>query len=124
MTHHAASFPYYAPIEARPLARDERAIMDRLLSSEDAEYKRQLHGLQVVGRCGCMACPTIFFLPHKQGEIEQDLVSMVGMDATGPVAAVLMQKAGALSQLEFYSVDGHYPWSTPPASSLQSMGHA
>lgn len=118
MTHSSPSFPFFAPVESRPLSSDERAVLDRLLSSADAKYKRQVDALAVVGRCGCLVCPTIFFVPHNQGDVEQDLVSMIGLDATGPVGAVLTQKGGVLSQLEFYSVDGHDPWSMPDSQSL------
>ena len=48
-------------------------------------------------------------------------MTMAGKDdADGLVAAVLIEKAGTLSQLEFYSVDGHDPWGTPSAETLVS----
>nr|WP_271009071.1 hypothetical protein [Paucibacter sp. B51] len=44
---------------------------------------------------------------------------MAGKDeAGGLVAAVLVAKEGALSQLEFYSVDGHDPWGIPNVETL------
>ena len=70
--------------------------------------------------CGCGECPTVFFQVHQQGDAESDLVTAQGRDESGGlVAAVLLEKNGALSQLEFYSIDGHSPWSAPKAATLE-----
>jgi hypothetical protein len=122
MTHTSRSFPFFIPVEPRQPSLDERAVIDRLLFTAAPEYQQQARGLVVVGRCGCMTCPTIFFLPHEDGDVDQDLTSMIGADAMGTVGAILMHKAGVLSQLEFYSADGHNPWTIPLASSLNPTG--
>jgi hypothetical protein len=85
----------------------------------EGKFKSQLSELFVVGRCGCERCSTIFFQTHAEGDRERDLVSFAGRDSTGGyVAAVLREKEGALSQLEFYSIDGHEPWFIPELETL------
>lgn len=114
-----SAFPFFAPVEPRALSEAERSVLERLATGLDAKYKAQLPGLVVVGRCGCGRCPTIFFRPHTEGDRERDLVSFSGQDSTGGlVAAALLENEGALSQLEFYSIDGHDPWFIPEAKSL------
>ena len=111
--------PFFAPTPSRPLTEVEQSVIERLAVELDEHYKSQLPRLVVVGRCGCSKCPTIFFQSHEPGDQERDLVSLVGQDSTGGlVAAVLLEKQGNLSQLEFYSVDGHDPWFIPAADSL------
>ena len=91
-----------------------------MLSKVPPQFLPQLERLAVVGRCGCGECPTVFFQKHEVGDREQDLLHAVGRDETGGlVGAVLLEKAGLLSQLEFYSVDGHSPWRAPLAESLE-----
>lgn len=104
----------------RSLSFEEVAIVEKLLIGQAENYISQAKRLVVVGRCGCGVCPTIFFQPHADGEHERDLISHIGKDLGGGlVSAVLMEKNGLLSQLEFYSVDGHTPWSLPNAESLE-----
>lgn len=75
--------------------------------------------LKVVGRCGCGECPTVFFERHHAELAEYELSTYSGVDAEGGlVAAVLLQAEGRLSQLEFYSIDGHEPWFAPQAGQL------
>jgi len=113
--------PSFIPVESRALRPEERGVVERLLREQEPGYKTQLQTLSVVGRCGCGNCPTVFFQVHAQGDRERDLVSLVGRDSTGGlVGAVLLEKQGLLSQLEFYSVDGHNPWSIPAEDSLAS----
>src|SRR5438132_616153 len=120
MSHDPAAFPFFMPVTARSLTDEERAVLERLAEEVSPEYRAQVPNLQVVGRCGCGNCPTIFFVPSTKADRENDLVTRAGKDRTGGlVAAVLLQKAGRLSQLEFYSVDGHAPWYVPAANSLQ-----
>jgi hypothetical protein len=119
-TDSAPSFPFYISTESRPLSESERSVVLHLLSKLDAPYQDQVSGLSVVGRCGCGKCPTVFFLPHAKGDDEHDLVSYIGRDTSGGlVAAVLTEKSGRLSQLEFYSVDGHDPIEIPIPESLE-----
>ena len=119
-TTSAPSFPFYISTESRPLSELERSVVLRLLSGLNASYKDQVSAISVVGRCGCGACPTVFFLPHAKGDDEHDLVSYIGRDRSGGlVAAVLTEKGGQLSQLEFYSVDGHDPIEIPIPESLE-----
>lgn len=114
-----SAVPFFAETEPRALSEAERSVVERLATSLDERYKSQLPSLVVVGRCGCGRCPTIFFRPHTEGVRERDLVSFSGRDSTGGlVAAVLLENQGTLSQLEFYSIDGHDPWFIPEAKSL------
>ena len=120
MTHGKPAFPFFLRTEPRPLSSEEHSVLERLLAAQAPEYRRQLATLTVVGRCGCGVCPTVFFLAHEPGDSERDIVAYTGKDVTGGiVAAVLLVKQGLLSQLEFYSVDGHDPWHVPKASSLE-----
>ncbi|WP_200229852.1 hypothetical protein [Rubrivivax gelatinosus] len=115
-----ASFPFFVSLDPRPLSAQERAIVERLLREQPLRYSEQAGALKVVGRCGCGACPTVFFQPDNDGDCESDLVTMAGKDgADGLVAAVLLEKEGVLSQLEFYSVDGHDPWGIPNVETLE-----
>jgi hypothetical protein len=114
-----SKFPFFIPIEPRQLSERETALLNHLVTGQTSNFAKQIGDLQVVGRCGCGACPTIFFLPYQQGESEADLVTRVGTDSFGGLTAVvLLVKAGALSQLEFYSADGHEPWDVPNVHSL------
>jgi len=87
----------------------------------------QLEGLRVVGRCGCGACPTVFFEEHRPDKPYRDVALYSGRDASGGLVGVaLMESHGRLSQLEFYSVDGHERWAVPEPSSIEptDKGHA
>jgi hypothetical protein len=120
MAHAEPSIPFFVPTDARPLTQEECLVVRRLLRDQGLEYISQLDGLTVVGRCGCGECPTIFFQAHAHGDKERDLVSCIGKDADdGLVGAVLLVKDGLLSQLEFFSIDGHEPWSAPRPESLE-----
>jgi len=121
MANNHPSFPFFTQVERRSLAPEERAVVERLLRDLSDDYRVQLTGLKVVGRCGCRKCPTIFFQPHAKGDRERDIASCAGTDSSGGrVGAVLLEKNGLLSQLEFFSVDGHDPWSIPDADSLEA----
>ena len=87
MAHTDPAFPYFTPTERRPLAPDERAVIERLAQNLGTNYKTQLAGLEVVGRCGCGNCPTIFFQPHTKGEGERDIASYAGTDSSVAVSA-------------------------------------
>jgi len=120
MSNSRAPFPFFIPVEPRALSEREVAIVERLVKAQASRYLEQISALRVVGRCGCGRCPTVFFLHHQQGDREADLATMAGKDDTGGLtAAVLLEKEGVLSQLEFYSVDGHDPWEAPSAESLE-----
>jgi hypothetical protein len=94
--------------------------LERLVEGLPEHYRLQAKELQVVGRCGCGKCPIIFFEAHVQGDREGSLISYAGRDSTGGlVGAVLMDKNGRLSQLDFYSIDGHEPWHIPEAETLE-----
>ena len=120
MASNTSPFPYFIPTDIRKLSSEELAIVEKLLIGQAENYKSQAQRLVVVGRCGCGDCPTVFFQPHTDGDSEHDLISHVGKDLGGGlVSAVLMEKNGLLSQLDFYSEDGHAPWSLPIAESLE-----
>ena len=115
-------FPFFIATPARDLSVEERETVRKLLERADPKFSEQVGKLRVVGRCGCGLCPTIFFEPDEPEVREQDLSSYVGRDREGGiVAAMLMQKQGRLSQLEFYSVDGHDPWFPPRARDLEPL---
>ena len=120
MAHSNSTLPFFAPTEPRPLSQTEHAIVAAIVANENPELQEQLRSLSVIGRCGCGACPTVFFQSHEAGEREREIASYSGKDASGGVVGVLLwEKNGRLSQLEFYSVDGHEPWAIPEVSSLQ-----
>lgn len=120
MAEYPPAFPYFIAVEPRALSEAERTLTERMLRDLNPKYKAQLAKLLVVGRCGCGHCPTIFFQPHQQGETEHDLVAFAGPDASGGMTgAVLMEKNGVLSQLDFYSIDAHEPLSMPLLETLE-----
>ena len=115
-----SGFPFFVATPVRDLTVLERATVLKLLEEAAPAYQEQVARLQVVGRCGCGQCPTVFFQAHEPGAQEQDLSTYSGMDKEGGiVAAVLLHKEGRLSQLEYYSVDGHDPWHPPKAKDLK-----
>jgi hypothetical protein len=112
-------FPFFIATPARDLSVEERETVIKLLEAAESSFSEQIGQLRVVGRCGCRRCPTVFFEPHEPNVHEQDLSTYAGKDkAGGIVGAVLMQRQGRLSQLEYYSVDGHDPWYPPAAQNL------
>jgi hypothetical protein len=113
-------FLFFVATPVRDLTIEEREVVLKLLESADRHYVSQVAELRVVGRCGCGRCPTVFFAFHESGVQESDLSTYAGTDVQGGLtAAVLLQKQGRLSQLEFYSIDGHDPWFAPKACDLQ-----
>ena len=122
MNSRAPAFPFFIATPVRDLNIEERETVSKLLEGADPTFSAQVDKLRVVGRCGCGMCPTIFFEADEPGIHEHDLCSYAGRDREGGiVAAVLMQKQGRLSQLEFYSVDGHDPWYPPRAQDLEPL---
>lgn len=114
---------YFLAVPKRAPTAHELALLRRLLQGQDAVFREQLDRLCVVGRCGCGKCPTIFFRPHAPGFSEADLVSLVGVDEQGGlVGVVLLHDDDTLTQMEFYSVDGHAPWSAPKPEGLKPFG--
>ncbi|MBN9409184.1 MAG: hypothetical protein J0H69_08550 [Burkholderiales bacterium] len=123
MGERAAPFPFFVPLAKRPLTGDEREAVRYLLAEQADFLKGQVEQLEVVGRCGCRVdCPTIFFREYVQGDQEQELSSLQGLDSAGGlVGAILFQKQGLLSQLDIFSIDGHVPWSVPTAASFEPL---
>ena len=120
MKSEVPKFPFFVATPVRELSEKERETVIKLLEATDAGFSDQVATLRVVGRCGCGQCPTVFFEPDEPGVREQDLSTYAGKDKYGGiVGAVLMQKHGRLSQLEYYSVDGHDPWCPPAAQDLE-----
>jgi|GEM_PF-2450179 len=100
--------PYFIATQERPLSHEEYSIVEQLLNINGEQFRGQLSGLVVVGRCGCEICPTIFFAPYQSGNDEQEVSALAGFDSNHQsVVAVLIQDGGVLTQLEFYSPDGH-----------------
>jgi hypothetical protein len=112
--------PFFVATEHRCISQAEREVLLRILQDGHSAHLALVEQLQVVGRCGCGACPTIFFQPHAQSEHETEVASYWGRDeANAPVGVLLWEKHGRPSQLEFYSVDGHDPWGIPKAETLE-----
>ena len=110
--------PYFLAIAPRELSEVERATVERLLVKAP-EFAGELSRLKVVGRCGCGACPTVFFREASSRD-EWDVAHSVGQERNGGITGVvLMASSEGLSQLEFYSLDGHDPWGLPEVSSLE-----
>ena len=117
-----ADVPFFIPIPARDLTALERATVLKLLEGRAPGFQAQVAHLQVVGRCGCGQCPTVFFAHHAQGTPYEDLASGSGPDSSGgTVTAVLMHTQGRLTQLEYYPADGHDPWCAPEAQDLNPL---
>jgi hypothetical protein len=121
MRKHSPAFPFFIPVAVRLPTDNELALVRYIVDHERAQYLPQLPDLKVVGRCGCGACPTVFFkIPNDQPE--RDIAVYAGRDATGGLTGVaLMQNAEQLSQLEFFSVDGHDPWGAPSVATLAPL---
>jgi hypothetical protein len=112
--------PYFLPIEPRSLEPIEFAVVTRLLAASPQHYKDQVQDLNVVGRCGCGSCPTIYF--REPVSPESDLVTCHGRDDSGgAVGVVLLTSDDKLSQLDFWSLDGHEPWSSANPESLEQI---
>lgn len=126
MSKHQPAFPFFVSVEDRALTTSEEALVRHIAEREAPAYGAQIERLRVVGQCGCGTCPTVFFKEPSGPSRERDITTYVGRDsAKGLTAAVLLQSDGELSQLEFYSVDGHDPWSPPSLETLRKLdGHA
>ncbi|HEX5373857.1 MAG TPA: hypothetical protein VFW84_14115 [Aquabacterium sp.] len=112
--------PFYIATTHRRIAQAEREVLLRILQDLKSKQLLLVDDLEVVGRCGCGSCPTIFFQPQLQEEPEKEVASYFGQDETGaPVGVLLWEINGRPSQLEFYSVDGHDPWHIPRAETLE-----
>ena len=121
MWNNKPEFPFFVSTEVRPLSAVERSIVIRLVSEKAPDFTPQLDQLVVVGRCGCGVCPTVFFQSHHAENRELEVASYIGRGSPGGlVAAVLLRSDEQLSQLEFYSVDGHEPYGAPDPESLES----
>lgn len=119
MVNSEPAFPFFMSTEERSLTPVERDVIATIVSAEAPAFVNQIENLRVVGRCGCGNCPTIFFQFHDANDREQKIASYVGKDATGGLVGVLLwEKHDRLSQLEFYSLDGHDPWHIPELGSL------
>lgn len=112
-------FPYFVATAARELSAAEHDTVEKMLETASVQYTGQVAELRVVGRCGCGVCPTVFFEPYDPDTSEEALCTYVGRDKEGGlVGAILMQQRGRISQLDYYSIDGHEPWHPPVAQDL------
>ena len=122
MSKNEPAFPFFVSTEVRALSAVERSIVLRLVSEKAPDFTNQLGQLVVVGRCGCGICPTVFFQNHHAENRERQLASYRGRDSSGgEVGALLFENDGRLSQLEFYSLDGHEPYEAPQPESLEVL---
>ncbi len=113
------SHPFFMALSPRELTALESLVLDRLLTAANDRAK-EISQLRVVGRCGCGACPTVFFRVPTKSQIESDVAHFIGRDKRGGLTgAVVLSTEDGLSQLEFYSVDGHEPWDIPEVDSLE-----
>ncbi len=108
----------------RPLADDERAVLDRLLSESFPGVERlreQADRLQVVGRCDC-GCPTIYFQipPAMPSDAVAHPAPVEGRVETAdpPADVLLFVRNGALSTLEYVCYGDNAPGSWPPAAQI------
>lgn len=112
--------PYFIATQPRALSSDEYEIVGQLLDLNGEQFRDQLSGLVVVGRCGCEMCPTVFFQPYISGNNELEVSQLIGRDFRDElVCAVLIQDDEVLSQLEFYSPDGHQSFGLPILNLLE-----
>jgi hypothetical protein len=117
---HSLAFPFYAPTDVRPLMEVERHVLTKVLEGSAPQLLAFVPELQVVGRCGCGKCPTVFFQPHVEADQEHEIASYAGKDQGGGLVGVLVwEKNNRPSQLEFYSIDGHDSWNAPDPTTLE-----
>lgn len=122
MMHSDSDMPFFISTEKRPVSADEFETLRKIVASEVPERGVELEGLLVVGRCGCGTCPTVFFQPHGSGSQEREVASYMGKEPNGGVVGVVLWEIdGQFSQLEFYSMDGHEPWSIPIVNTLERL---
>lgn len=122
MAHAGSSIPFFVATSERVLTPAEAALVGELCRLEYPSLNSDLGALRVVGRCGCGACPTVFFEPHRPEAKAREIASYAGVDAGGGVTGVaLWETEGRFSQLEFWSVDGHDPWSAPSIATLEKL---
>lgn len=101
-------FPYSIS-EPRPLREPERDLLSFLLSREAPGRKHEIDSLQVRARCGCGRCPTVMFhdKPEKDRSEERILADYQGGNPeSGLIGIILWERAGRLSELEAWSIDG------------------
>jgi hypothetical protein len=120
--HGSSDRPVYVEEAERSLTWEERALVEALLGPALPKLAPHLGQLRVVGRCACGACPSIFMrVPRGEGG-ERQLASGTGTDDEGGLTGVaLWESRGALSLLEFWSVDGHEPCSAPSIATLKRL---
>jgi hypothetical protein len=109
----------------RPLAEEERAALDFLLTADFPgvdELRLQAPAMQVVGRCPC-GCATIEFEVDADRAPAAVVVPRVPVEASGadkPFGLLLFVDDGHLSSLEIWSTDDEM-WDTfPPPSAFET----
>ncbi|MBC5764674.1 DUF6984 family protein [Ramlibacter albus] len=122
MDHPAEGIPKFVEEPERPLTWEERALVEELLRGAPPGIASHISALRVVGRCGCGECPTVFFRRPAADAQGRRIASFTGTDdEEGITGVTLWQSRGQLAQLEFWSVDGHEPFSAPSIATLKRL---
>ena len=122
MDHEDPAAARFVAEPERPLTWEERALVEELLRGAPAQAAAHLASLRVVGRCACGQCPTVFFRAPNTEVAARQLASCTGTDDEDGITGVtLWQARGLLTLLEFWSVDGHEPFSAPSIASLKRL---
>jgi hypothetical protein len=119
----ASRHTVFMEFDPRPLTRDERLVLDALLSADFdgvAEPREQAMGATVEGRCKC-GCPSIDLIvgadaPHSAfpGRLSpvEGRIAPVGSEPPGDI--ILFLDGGRLSYLEYVYYQDDVPNSWPP----------
>ena len=110
----------------RPLRPDETALVRWLIAHGEPEaegYAEQVDRIHVSSECTC-GCPSINFELEGTPRVGDDawliVADVVGDSPEGiKVNVMLHAHAGALYELEIYSVDGQSPFSLPRPEDLK-----
>jgi hypothetical protein len=118
-----------APELARTLTRDERRVLDLLLSQEfpgAAQLREQARLASVVGRCSCGCASIVLSVDHEacapaigSGSPVWSEAAVVGEDGMDVGGVILFLKEGYLEYLEIYSGYGPPIREWPPAERLR-----
>ena len=115
----------------RPLSVAERALLHWLIEHGEPEarnYADQLDRVHVSSECTC-GCPSINFQLEGSARLGDDdwliISDVIGNSPEGiKVNVILHAHAGALYELEIYSVDGQTPFRLPRSEDLKAWEDA
>ncbi len=118
-------------VEPRSLTDDEQRVLERILEAVFqgvAALRKQLVGVQVVGRCDC-GCPSIDLEPASErarsdqvGRLAPVELEVIPAAGEPPGAVILFVDGGKLSYLEYVHYSEAPPNGWPPDDRLSRVG--